>query len=69
MITDYHPELDDSPLLDAKGVKIYQMLIGCAQWAVTLGRYDIQYATNTLQDMPVVQESTTTRIYSSYLDI
>ena len=48
MITDYHPELDDSPLLDAKGVKIYQMLIGCAQWAVTLGRYDIQYATNTL---------------------
>lgn len=24
------------------------MLIGSAQWAVTLGRYDIQYATNTL---------------------
>ena len=23
-------------------------MIGCAQWAVTLGRYDIQYATNTL---------------------
>ena len=24
------------------------MLLGCAQWAITLGRYDIQYATNTL---------------------
>jgi hypothetical protein len=24
------------------------MLIGCAQWAVTLGRFDIQFATNTL---------------------
>ena len=24
------------------------MLIGCAQWAVTIGRFDIQYATNTL---------------------
>ena len=24
------------------------MLIGCAQWTVTIGRYDIQYATNTL---------------------
>ena len=24
------------------------MLIVCLQWAVTLGRYDVQYATNTL---------------------
>src|SRR5512133_1542670 len=24
------------------------MLIGCAQWAVTIGRFDIQYATITL---------------------
>jgi hypothetical protein len=24
------------------------MLIGCAQWAVPIGRFDIQYATNTL---------------------
>ncbi len=23
------------------------MLIGCAQWAVTIGRYDIQCTTNT----------------------
>ena len=24
------------------------MIIGCAQWAVTRGRFDVQYATNTL---------------------
>ena len=48
MVTGDHPELDESDLLDAKGIKLYQMLIGSAQWAVTLGRYDIQYATNTM---------------------
>jgi hypothetical protein len=45
---DEHPEEDDSELLLAREVSIYQILIGCAQWAITLGRFDIQYATNTL---------------------
>ena len=27
---------------------MYQMLSGSAQWAVTLGRYDIQYVTNSM---------------------
>ena len=48
MITNYHPEIDESDLLNPQNIKIYQMLIGCAQWAVTLGRFDIQYATNTM---------------------
>ena len=48
MVTKYHPEFDESELLPYDTIKIYQMMIGCAQWAVTLGRYDIQYATNTL---------------------
>jgi hypothetical protein len=48
MAPDEHPEEDDSELLLAREVSIYQMLIGCAQWAITLGRFDIQYATNTL---------------------
>ena len=43
-----HPETDESELLPRTDIPIYQMLIGCAQWAVTLGRFDIQYATNTL---------------------
>ena len=48
METGDHPEMDESDLLLATEIPIYQMLLGCAQWAVTLGRFDIQYATNTL---------------------
>ena len=48
LIVGDHPELDESDLMAGSEISIYQMLIGCAQWAVTLGRYDIQYATNTL---------------------
>ncbi len=43
-----HPEMDVSDLLVPSEIPIYQMMIGYLQWAVTLGRYDIQYATNTL---------------------
>jgi hypothetical protein len=43
-----HPEMDESDFLYGKDIAIYQMLIGSAQWAVRLGRFDIQYATNTL---------------------
>jgi hypothetical protein len=43
-----HPEMDTTDFIYAQDISIYQMLIGCAQWAVTLGRFDIQYATNTL---------------------
>jgi len=43
-----HPETDDSDLLFGKDISSYQMLIGSAQWAIRLGRFDVQYATNTL---------------------
>jgi len=43
-----HPELDESDLLYGRDISLYQMLLGCAQWAIRLGRFDIQYATNTL---------------------
>ncbi len=43
-----HPELDDSDLLDAEGIKQYQSLIGSLQWAVSLGRYDIAVHVMTL---------------------
>ena len=39
-----HPELDQSPELDADGIKKYQSLIGSLQWAVSLGRMDITTA-------------------------
>ena len=45
--TKYHPE-DVSALLDIKGIRLYQSLIGMLQWAVTLGRYDIQHAVMTM---------------------
>ena len=43
-----HPELDETDFLDEDETRKYQMLIGSAQWAITLGRYDIQQATNLL---------------------
>ena len=43
-----HPEMDETDLLPQDNISIYQMMIGCLQWAVTLGRFDVQYATNTL---------------------
>ena len=37
--------MDDTPLLIGEEISKYRMLIGSAMWAVTLGRYDIMYAT------------------------
>ena len=48
-----HPELDDSELLDAKGIEIYQSMIGALQWAVTIGRFDINTAVMTLSGFRV----------------
>ena len=43
-----HPETDRSDLLDDAGKRQYQMLVGMAQWAVTIGRVDIAFATSSL---------------------
>ena len=43
-----HPELDESPFLLGESITCYQMLIGCGQWAITLGRFDVQYTVNTM---------------------
>jgi hypothetical protein len=43
-----HPELDDTPLLDLEGIQNYQSIMGSAQWAISLGRLDIQTAIMTL---------------------
>jgi hypothetical protein len=43
-----HPEVDCSEELDNKGIKRYQTMIVCLQWAVSLGRFDIQTATMTM---------------------
>jgi hypothetical protein len=48
MSEHYHPEYDDTPLLDKRGAAIYWGFIGSAKWAVTLGHFDIQYATQMM---------------------
>ena len=39
-----HPELDTSEFLNEDGIEQYQSLIGSMQWAISLGRWDIQTA-------------------------
>jgi hypothetical protein len=41
--TDYHPEIDDSELLDDDDANYYQSLMGILQWVVELGRIDVAY--------------------------
>ena len=48
MAEDYHPEMDESDFLDAEGHARYRSIIGSLNWIVTLGRFDIHYATSTL---------------------
>ena len=48
MMESHHPELDDSPLLDATNHSKYRALIGSANWVNTFGRMDVTYATNTM---------------------
>ena len=43
-----HPELDETEFLEAKGITQYQSLIGCMQWAISLGRVDIATAVMTM---------------------
>ena len=47
-VVDYHAELDESPLLPPEQISLYQSLLGSANWIITLGRFDINYAVNTL---------------------
>ena len=43
-----HPELDDSPLCDSERASIFRSIIGSLNWIITLGRFDINYATMSL---------------------
>ena len=48
MAKEYHPEEDNTPLLDNIGISKYRSLIGTGNWIITLGRFDVFYAINTL---------------------
>ncbi len=46
--SNYHPELDETPLCDPLTISKYRSLIGSANWIITLGRFDIAYAVQSL---------------------
>ena len=48
MAEGYHPELDDSPLLSTGEASVFRSIIGSCNWMITLGRFDIAYATSVL---------------------
>ena len=43
-----HPDLDDSPLLNEKQIRLYQILIGTIQWACVVSRLDVCFAVSSL---------------------
>ena len=48
MDENYHPELDEGDELSGDEGAQYRSLIGSLNWVVTLGRFDIHYATATM---------------------
>ena len=48
MHDSYHPELDDTPLVDARDASKYRGIVGSCNWVITLGRFDINYATQVM---------------------
>jgi hypothetical protein len=51
-----HPELHESQLLDLNGIHKYQMLIGMAQWACTIGCLHIAFAISSLSHFSANQQ-------------
>ena len=43
-----HPEIDVSEFLGEDDILLYQSLIGSMQWAITLGRFDVNAAVMTM---------------------
>jgi hypothetical protein len=45
---NYHAELDTTSMCSPTDMTKYRSLLGSANWLITLGRFDIHYAVNTL---------------------
>ena len=48
--------MDNSDYLDGDGISKYQSMIGSLQWAVSLGRIDIQTTTMTLSSFRAIPQ-------------
>ena len=44
----YHPDIYYTDMFFGTDITMYRMIIGCSQSEITLGRYDVKYATNNL---------------------
>jgi hypothetical protein len=53
LMSNDHPELDTTKLLDDNGIHQYQSLIGVLQWTITLGRFNIATAVMTMSGFRV----------------
>jgi Reverse transcriptase (RNA-dependent DNA polymerase) len=53
LMSNDHPELDTTELLDDDGIHQYQSLIGVLQWIITLGRFDIATSVMTMSGFRV----------------
>jgi hypothetical protein len=53
LMSNDHPELNTTELLDDDGIHQYQSLIGVLQWTITLGRFDIATAVMTMSGFRV----------------
>jgi hypothetical protein len=53
LMSNDHPQLDTTELLDDEGIHQYQSLIGVLQWTITLGRFDIATAVMTMSGFRV----------------
>ena len=45
---NWEPELDEPPLLDKAGKKLFQRLVGIEIWLVYIGRFDVHFVINQL---------------------
>jgi hypothetical protein len=48
MLENFHPEIDNSPLCSYNKSAEFRSIIGRLNWRITLGRYDVSYATCAL---------------------
>ena len=48
MSEEYHPETDETPELNPDEASKYRSVIGSLNWIITLGRFDVHYATSVL---------------------
>ena len=48
MVTNYYPELDDSPELEQKDIQFYQEMMGMLRWATELGKVDVLHELSLL---------------------